>query len=163
MSRRLLWLPPPVVTAFTALMMWLTSAWLADEALVFDEWPGLPWLFWEPAGWALGVAMIGLVLMLVSAQTLRRANTTLLPFAPERASALVTQGIFNYSRNPIYVGDALLLVAWLLWLGTAINVLWLAWFVLYMSKVQIAAEEQALRQKFGVAYQAYCQRVRRWL
>lgn len=154
----LLWLPPPLITVLAALMMWLTDTWQAMRALA-----DVGWSFALPTSLAIMVALIGLSLMLISPQTLRRANTTLLAFAPERATALVTTGIFNYSRNPIYVGDALLLVAWALWLGAAMNVLWLALFVLYMSKVQIAAEEQALRHKFGGAYQAYCQQVRRWL
>ncbi|MGO4999032.1 methyltransferase family protein [Oceanisphaera sp. W20_SRM_FM3] len=156
--KRLLWLPPPLITGFAALMIWLTSAWFGKHALAEL---GLP--FALPAWLAIVVALAGLSVILVSAQTLRCANTTLLPFAPERATALVTTGIFNYSRNPIYVGDALLLLAWALWFGVAINLLWLALFVLYMSKVQIAAEEQALSHKFGAAYQTYCQRVRRWL
>ena len=156
--KRLLWLPPPVITGFSALMMWLSTAGLADTWLARSPWHflSLDWL-------AIAVGVIGILLMLLSAQTMRRARTTLLPFAPERATALVTQGLFRYSRNPIYVGDALLLLAWGLRLGTVINLLWLALFVLYMSKVQIAAEERALQKKFGTAYQQYYQRVRRWL
>ncbi|WP_319782138.1 isoprenylcysteine carboxylmethyltransferase family protein [Oceanisphaera sp. IT1-181] len=162
--QRLLWLPPPVITGLAALMMWLTSTKLAgggvsEIELAGSGIAGQPWLFLM----TIAVGIAGLLLMLVSVLTLRRAHTTLLPFAPERTTALVTQGIFSYSRNPIYVGDLMLLLAWALWLGSAINVLWLALFVLYMSKVQIAAEEQALQTKFGLAYQQYCQRVRRWL
>lgn len=154
----LLWLPPPVITGFTALMMWLSSVWLADTWLA-DQ----PWHFLNLGWLAIGVGGMGVLLMVFAAQTLHRAKTTLLPFAPERATVLVSQGLFKYSRNPIYVGDAFLLLAWTIWLGYAINLLWLALFVLYMSKVQIAAEERALQKKFGTAYQQYCQRVRRWL
>lgn len=156
-KKRLLWLPPPLITGLTGVLMWLSELGRT----------GLPWRLiqqsWLALGAGLGVGILGLLLMVLSAHTLRRANTTLLPFAPQRASTLVTQGPFKYSRNPIYVGDALLLVAWALWLGSAVSLIWLPVFVLYMTKVQIAAEEQALQNKFGSDYQAYCQRVRRWL
>ena len=155
--KRLLWLPPPVITGLAGVLMWLSERGRSE----------LPWRLmdqsWLTLGAGLAVGLVGLLLMVLSAHTMRRANTTLLPFVPQLASALVTQGLFRYSRNPIYVGDALLLMAWVIWLGTAINLLWLALFVLYMTKVQIAAEEQALQNKFGDAYQAYCQAVRRWL
>lgn len=150
---RLLWLPPPVVTAATAAIMWLTHS----------IWPLAHWPFAGQGGLALFVGFLGLSLMLLAAKTMHSAQTTLMPFDPSQASALVTQGIFRYSRNPIYLGDLCLLLAWALWLGAGLSLVWLGVFVFYMSKVQIKAEEQALQQKFGLAYQQYCQQVRRWL
>ncbi|MBL1378622.1 methyltransferase family protein [Zobellella iuensis] len=149
--RRLLWLPPPGVVALTAGLMWLVRRWSGGQAFAGQ---GLA---------ALLVLAAGLALMAVAAWQLLRAHTTVLPFHPEQASHLVTTGVFRRSRNPIYLADLLLLLAWLLWLGSLFNLLWLAAFVIYMNRVQIAAEERALAAKFGKPYLDYCARVRRWL
>ncbi|WP_375055493.1 methyltransferase family protein [Zobellella sp. DQSA1] len=150
---RLLWLPPPGVVGGTALLMWFTGRW--------GEWgrvelPGLAYL-------AMPVLAVGLSVMVAAAIQMMAARTTLLPFHPEQASRLLTTGVFRWSRNPIYLGDFLLLLAWLVWLGNLLNLLWLAAFVIYMTRVQIAAEERALAGKFGKPYLDYCTRVRRWL
>ncbi|MGB5854719.1 MAG: isoprenylcysteine carboxylmethyltransferase family protein [Oceanisphaera sp.] len=146
------WVPPPVITALTAALMWLTSSPQGER-----------WHVMAQLGLALLIAFMGLVLMVLAARTLHQAHTTLLPFNPSQASTLVTQGVFGYSRNPIYVGDGLLLLAWGIWLGNGVSLLWLLVFILYMTKVQIKTEEQALTKKFGQPYQQYRQKVRRWL
>lgn len=150
---RLLWLPPPAVVALAALMMWLTDQQAAQWTVSFLGQQGI----------AVLLILTALVLMLLAAWQLHRARTTVLPFNPGNASHLVTGGIFRYSRNPIYVGDALLLLAWATWLGNGLSLLWLPLFIGYMSRVQIRAEERALKTKFGADYVDYCHRVRRWL
>lgn len=148
---RLLWLPPPGVVVLIAGLMWLVRRWSGGVAFAGQ---GLL---------ALLVLAVGLALMMAAARQLLKAHTTVLPFHPEQASHLVTGGVFRHSRNPIYLGDLLLLLAWALWLGSPFNLLLLGGFVLYMNRVQIAAEERALALKFGQAYLDYCTRVRRWL
>lgn len=146
-ARFLLWLPPPAIAALVACLMWLLPQG-------HNFWPR--WLAVVPL-------LAGIGIMLLAAVTMSRANTTLLPFTPERASSLVTTGVFGYSRNPIYLGDVLLLLAWALWLQSVPALLGLMVFVAYMNRVQIAAEERALTLRFGQAYTDYCARVRRWL
>ena len=151
MRPRLLWLPPPGVAALVASLMWL----LAERLPVLAAgWP--PWLAWLPL-------TAGLMLMVLAARELYRADTTLLPFAPERTRRLVTTGVFARSRNPIYLGDVLLLLAFALWLQSWSALLGPVLFVAYMNRVQISAEERALALRFGPAYADYCTRVRRWL
>jgi protein-S-isoprenylcysteine O-methyltransferase Ste14 len=72
---------------------------------------------------------------------------------PHQASALVTDGFFAWSRNPIYVADALALLAFAL----------LVLFIAYVDRFQIRPEERALRARFGADYERYCAKVRRWL
>lgn len=152
-SRYWLWLPPPLVMAITALLMWLSS----------QSGSVGPFNFSGQLALAVTVGLVGLLLMLLAAQAMRRARTTLLPFDPSLASVLVTSGVFRYSRNPIYLGDALLLLAWAIWLGHGLALLLWPLFIGYMTMVQIRAEERALQQKFGTAFTQYCQQVRRWL
>ncbi len=90
------------------------------------------------------------------------AKTTSNPKDLSRASFLVTNGIYKYSRNPMYLGLLLLLLAWGLYLGNAFNVLLAAGFVSYMNTFQIKPEEVALTSLFGKEYKQYCILVRRW-
>lgn len=148
-----LWLPPPAIVAIVGTLMWLSEQWLVHWSVRFVGQQVL----------VLLLVVFGLVLMALAAWQLRQANTTLLPFVPEQTRQLVTWGIFRYTRNPIYVGDLLLLLAWAVWLGNGVVLIWLPAFIGYMNKVQIAAEERALAVKFGGDYQEYCRKVRRWL
>lgn len=139
--------PPPLVAALAGTGMYLGRDPAATGAAA-------------PAALA---AAAGLALLLWAAATLWRARTTLNPIDPARAERLVTHGPFAHSRNPIYLGDALLLLGWALWLGDGMALLGLAGFVLWIDRLQIAAEERALTQRFGDSYRQYCARVRRWL
>ncbi len=149
--------PPPVVTAVTCGFMWTSARWFQHSA-VFT-----PLKFALQGPLAVIFLVIGLLLMVLAAWTFTRAKTTLNPMLPERASSLVTNGIFRLSRNPIYLGDALLLVAYGIWLGCLANVAWLILFIGYIQYFQIIPEERALRQLFGQDYSEYCSRVRRWI
>lgn len=146
---RLTFLPPPVVALGAAAGMW---------AGIDPTLPAVPG--WHSTGLVCGLA--GLLLMAAAAWTMHRQRTTLDPTRPERARSLVTRGVFAHSRNPIYLADALMLLGWALWLAQPTALLWLAGFVAWIDRVQIAAEEAALERRFGDAYRAYCARVRRW-
>ena len=91
-----------------------------------------------------------------------KAGTTLDPRHPEKSSELVLKGVYNFSRNPMYLGLLLFLLAWGLHLGNAFNTILAALFVAYMNRFQIAGEEEALEKKYGAAYRSYCALVRRW-
>jgi len=91
-----------------------------------------------------------------------RKKTSIDPRAPEKASSLVTSGVYKFSRNPMYLALLLFLLAWGLFLGNAFNTLLAAGFVSYMNTFQIKPEEEALLSSFGEPYARYCKEVRRW-
>lgn len=94
----------------------------------------------------------------------RRAQTTVNPLTPEKASALVSGGIYRLTRNPMYLGFALFLLAWALYLASPVALLvGPSCFVLYLNRFQIAPEERALEKLFGEEFASYRQQVRRWL
>jgi len=107
-----------------------------------------------PAGLAIGIAAF---------LQFRRADTTINPMTPDRSAALVTTGLYGISRNPIYVADAVILVGCALLFANALAFLAVPLFAAYVQRFQIAAEERALRGRFGEPFEAYCRRVRRWL
>ena len=92
-----------------------------------------------------------------------RARTTIHPHRPAHASALVTTGLYRYSRNPMYLALLLVLAGWAVALANGLAFLLLPGFVLSLDRLQIRPEERILRAKFGAAYEAYARSVRRWL
>ncbi|WP_417531485.1 methyltransferase family protein [Marinobacter lipolyticus] len=112
---------------------------------------------------AVAVFAIGTLFSVAGVIAFRQAQTTVDPRTPEASSDLVSSGIYRYSRNPMYVGFALWLLAWGIFLGSGWALLGVVVFVLYMNRFQIAPEERALRDLFGDTFRDYEQRVRRWL
>jgi protein-S-isoprenylcysteine O-methyltransferase Ste14 len=108
----------------------------------------------------LGIAGAGV--MTTAVWQFWRARTTFDPVAPHRASSLVTTGLYSRSRNPIYIADALVLVAHAAWLGQPLALLGLPALAAVLQP-QIRAEETALQERFGREYDAYVARVPRWV
>ena len=98
-----------------------------------------------------------------AARTLAEHGTTIDARDPSSASALVTDGIYARTRNPIYLGLTLLLKAVAVWTGRVRCLLPVAGFVVYIDRVQIPAEEAALSARFGADFDAYRAATRRWL
>ena len=145
--------PPPLAMLLAAVLMWLAA--LALPALDFPL---------EARGpIAAAVALAGVVIASVAFFQFRHAGTTVNPMKPADSAALMTHGIYRYSRNPMYVGDALMLIGWALWLANAAALALVALFVVYLNRYQIAPEERALGTRYGAAYTEYCRVVRRWL
>ena len=108
-----------------------------------------------------GVILAGLLLLVLANGLFVRAGTNAIPF--RKVSALVTHGVYRYTRNPMYLGMAAVL------LGCAITVGSLSALpvpLLFAAIIQarfIVPEERMLRSLFPEQYPAYCERVRRWL
>ncbi|MDF4202711.1 isoprenylcysteine carboxylmethyltransferase family protein [Maribacter sp. SA7] len=105
---------------------------------------------------------LGVVIALFALFQFKKASTTIDPTKPDKASNLVVNGIFKYSRNPMYLALLLLLLALGVFLGNAFNTLIAAGFVSYMNRFQIIPEERILLDKFGRSFKDYCILTRRW-
>ncbi|MDF3865344.1 isoprenylcysteine carboxylmethyltransferase family protein [Pseudomonas denitrificans (nom. rej.)] len=142
-------IPPPLVAIITAVLMWLAVR-------PIDPLGNRLWL-------ALLVMLAGVAVCLAGVASFRRARTTVNPLKPESASSLVVAGIYRHTRNPMYLGFTIALLGWCVFLGSALAVLGVAVFVLYIGRFQIRPEERALRELFGAEFEAFCGRVRRWV
>ncbi len=122
----------------------------------------LPWRGLGAAGAALGLglALAGIALMAAAVAQMARARTTVIP---RRApSSLVTGGVFGFSRNPIYLGDALVIAGACLGFHAA-YALPLVWvFMRVIQRRFIAGEEARLIEGFGAEYGLWAGRVGRW-
>ncbi|WP_120006165.1 methyltransferase family protein [Nesterenkonia muleiensis] len=93
----------------------------------------------------------------------RQQETTVDPVSPQRASSLVTDGPSRFTRNPMYVGMGGLLIAHAIYRSSVLAMLPAVGFVVAIDRLQIPAEEAALRNQFGEQFEQYCASVPRWL
>lgn len=103
----------------------------------------------------------GLLLLVLAAMEMRRKRTTIIPH--READALVDTGVFSRSRNPIYLGDALILTGAILWMDAVLALVLVPLFIWIIERRFILPEEQALRRKFHTGFAKYCQKTRRWI
>jgi len=148
-------LPWPPVIYIAAVAIAVLLHWL---------WP-LPWLP-EPAQGILfavgGLTVVcAIAIEFAAMRTMRRAKTTIMPH--QGSAHLVTSGPFSFTRNPIYLGNTMLMIG----IGLIAGIVWfillgpVAAFV--TTKLAIEREEQHLRARFGKKYLDYMKRVRRWI
>lgn len=145
--------PPPVIALLIAGSMYGVAS--NADILPFD-FPGR-----QAAAFILAGA--GLLIDAVSVTAFFRAKTTISPLSPARTEKLVVKGLYNFSRNPMYLGMLAILVGVAVYFGEGANAALVALFVLLMNELQIKPEEKALEEKFGDEYRAYKKRVRRWI
>ena len=146
-------IPPPVVMLSLAALA-SAGAWI---------WPQWRWNApWAPT---LGAAVtsLGLALNVAPKLAFRRARTTVNPLRPGDASRLVTSGPYRISRNPMYLGHALMLAGWSISLSHPLGIVAVPAYVAWIDRLQIPPEEAALASRFARAYDGYRRRVRRWL
>ena len=146
-------IPPPLQVIITATAMYGVSKTL--PMLKFSV-TGSKWL-------SVGLGITGLSVAAMGVTQFKKAQTTVNPKTPENATQLVTSGIYQYTRNPMYVGLVLILLGWALYLSHILTLVLLAVFISYMTRFQILPEERVMTQKFGDKYRAYLARVRRWV
>lgn len=142
-------LPPRYLAAAVASM---TALGLLPGGAIIPSWArfcGLPLL------------VLGVGLNLVADRMFKARRTTVQPFA--ESSVLVTDGVFALSRNPMYLGMGLALLAYALMLGRAAPLVVVPVFVVGVDRVFIRHEEAALARQFGDVFACYRLKVRRWL
>lgn len=108
------------------------------------------------------LAALGVAVALAGVLSFRRAKTTVNPLQPG-ASSLVSTGVYAFTRNPMYVGMAAVLVGWAIYLSSPACLLGPVVFVAYLTRFQIIPEERVLAGLFGESFAEYRKRVRRWL
>lgn len=112
---------------------------------------------------AIVSAIAGTAFLIIALKLFSKNDTTINPLDPTKAQNLVVEGVYRITRNPMYLGLALLLVAWCFYLGAVGAFLAIPLFVFTMNELQIKREERALIEKFGEEYRTYTQQVRRWI
>ncbi len=144
-------IPPVWLALFIALAYWLGRV---------DPWAlgfGGAW-----SDFASGLLIGGgVILMALAVTEMRRQRTT---FVPHReADRLVQSGIFKRSRNPIYLGDMLVLAGLILRFDAPIALPLVPVFLWVIERRFVIPEEDRLRRKFRADFARYCEKTRRWV
>ena len=140
--------------------VWLLIGLIAIFTLN-ESWPVLR--FTSLAGQLAGglIILVGLVLLVMANGLFVRAGTNVIPF--REVSSLVTRGIYRYTRNPMYLGMALVLLGCAVTVGAASALVVPVLFMVIIELRFIRPEEHMLQGLFPQDYPAYCTRVRRWI
>jgi protein-S-isoprenylcysteine O-methyltransferase Ste14 len=113
----------------------------------------------------LGVFLLflGFFILISAVRLFRKDKTTVNPLSPDQATKLVTDGIFKYSRNPMYLGMALVLASIAVFFNLLGGIILIALFCAYITKFQIIPEERAMSDLFSDDFDKYIKETRRWV
>ena len=143
-------IPPPIVTIVFLFVIFFTKDLFRFSATL-------------PSSLGLIIIFTGLVIIFIAARQFKAANTTINPIKPENASVLVNNGIFSFSRNPMYLGMLLIIIGFsIIHNFLAIIVIMPIW-IIYMTYFQIIPEEEAMEILFEEDFVNYCKKTRRWI
>ena len=144
-------IPPPILALVMIVLIYLSSFFI--ESTTFNYQGSLSVL----------VLILGLACAIPSFKLFAIYKTTISPLKPSDATALVTEGMYRYSRNPMYLGLLLLTIASTIWFGTWFGIIINILFIFLINFLQIIPEEEALLEIFGEEYEEYKKNVRRWI
>ena len=144
-------IPPPLVTLFFGLCIYFSQEYFPESNLEFLNI--LSYIFY----------FAGLVILVLAMRLFKKQNTTVNPIKIENASSLVVSGIFKYSRNPMYLGMALILLGLTFMFNLMGGIIFTLLFTMYITKFQIRLEEEVMERFFGADFIKYKQNVRMWL
>lgn len=145
-------IPPLFLTLLVGILMWLLDASFNQITLIKTFRLEISIVLFLLSGF----------IIISGVYSFRLAKTTVNPIKPEQASALVTSGIYRVTRNPMYLGFALALFAWAIFLNNLYTVGLVVAFIIYLTYLQIIPEERILTKVFGDEFFKYQQQVRRW-
>lgn len=146
-------IPPPLLLLATALLMWIFAVFLTFAKIDI------------PARTIIGTTAftLGVLIDVCAVIQFWRAKTTVNPISVHNTTRLVTTGLYRFSRNPMYIGQLLILIAWAIYLRNVLSMFWIPAYIFWIERFQIVPEERLLEAKFRGTFIAYARRVRRWV
>ena len=144
-------IPPPIITLICSLLIYLSKPFFPE--LIFNYFNQISLFF----------LISGFSIILISFLRFKKEKTTIDPIKIEKASSLVTNGIFKYSRNPMYLGMLLILISVSIKFNFYGGLLVVGSFVYFITYFQILPEEKAMLKLFGKDFINYKNKTRRWV
>tara|TARA_B100000530_G_scaffold111899_1_gene69863 strand:+ start:2231 stop:2677 length:447 start_codon:yes stop_codon:yes gene_type:complete len=144
-------IPPPIVTLIFGLSIYFSRGIFQVVEIKYSFYFGILLL------------VLGFVILISAVRLFRKDKTTVNPLSPEQATKLVTDGIFKYSRNPMYLGMALVLGSIAVFFNLIGGIILVGLFCVYITKFQILPEERAMRDLFSDDFDKYTKVTRRWI
>lgn len=150
-------IPPPLVALLFALLLWGLS--ILDLGFSFNNFLNNDLRI----GASVFLLIIGVIFSILGVTSFKKAKTTVNPLKPEQATKLVNSGVYQITRNPMYLGFVFFLTALSIFLNSFLFIILVPFFMRYLTYFQIIPEEKALEKIFGEQYLLYKNSVRRWL
>ena len=144
-------IPPPIVTLFFGLCIYFSRDYFFSYEYKFLDI--LSYTFF----------LIGLWILISAVNSFKKQSTTVNPIKIENASSLVTSGVFEYSRNPMYLGMALILLGLAFMFNVIGGIIFTILFTIFITKFQIRPEEEVMQRLFEEDFLKYKKNVRMWV
>ncbi|KAF0975946.1 hypothetical protein FDP41_005273 [Naegleria fowleri] len=162
-------IPPLLVLTLCLLLQYALSVYVSPFLMAnsssssSSSWDSFSQFLAIRIGLMTVVMGIGILIAWLGVRAFHQSKTTVNPLNPSQASSLVSHGIFEYTRNPMYVGMSLVAFGVSLFLLDPLAFLCVPLFSMYLNYYQIIPEERELRKIFGKEFEEYMIRVRRWI
>ena len=143
-------IPPPIVTIVFLFVIFFTKDLFRFSLSL-------------PSSLGFIIILVGLTIIFIAARQFKAVNTTINPIKPENASVLVNNGIFSYSRNPMYLGMMLIIIGVSIIQNLLAIIAIMPIWIIYMTYFQIIPEEEAMKIIFKEDFLNYCKKTRRWI
>ena len=144
-------IPPPLVTLIFGLSIYFSRELFPIIEIKYSFYVGIVLL------------LLGFLILISAVRLFRIDQTTVNPLSPKQATKLVTEGIFKFSRNPMYLGMACVLASLAMFFNIIGGIVFIALFCAYITKFQIVPEEKAMLDLFSEDFDQYKQTTRRWI
>ena len=144
-------IPPPIVTLICGLAIYFSKTF-------FNKF-----FSYNNNTISLFLLILGFTVFTLAIKAFNKQKTTVNPLEPRQASSLVSSGIFKYSRNPMYLGMLIILLALSFKFNLVGGIVISLFFYLFITKFQILPEEEAMNELFGDEFIEYSNRTRRWI
>ena len=136
-------IPPPLVTLVFGMSIYFSREMFPAIEIQYSLYLGIFLL------------LSGFFILVSAVRLFRKDETTVNPLSPEQATKLVTDGIFKYSRNPMYLGMAIVLSSIAVFFNLLGGIILIALFCAYITKFQIIPEERAMSDLFSDDFDKY--------
>ena len=144
-------IPPPLIGLTFILINYLSTFLFESVSFPYQEIISLL------------ILSSGFLIIVTAARLFSRYKTIISPITPEKSTSLVTEGVFSFSRNPMYLGMLIIITSSSIFFATWVGLLLIILFIVIINFFQIEPEEKMMRKLFGEEYEAYTTKVRRWI
>ncbi len=144
-------IPPPIVTLICGLSIYFSRQFFPEFIFNFSNFLSISFL------------LLGMGILFISAASFKKHQTTINPLKPHKASLLIVSGVFSFSRNPMYLGMALILISISIKFNLMGGLLITILFISFITKFQIIPEEAAMQKLFPEQFASYQHNTRRWI
>ncbi len=144
-------------------MFFYTPLFLFIISLIFMYLTPVHYTFYSSLNIAILMLVLSILIAVSSLWIFKLKHANISPINIDQTTQLIKEGIYRYTRNPMYLSLLLALIAYFFYLGNLYAIWGIIFYYFTTTHFQIKKEEQFLLKKFGSKYQNYIDKVHRWI